>query len=882
MYRRVSYPPVHMAKQLLTSFGKKGESAFNSIGTVFSRFNVPRLGLDKIPVDIEDTAHLSKYFQVVEFNPSFTAGKNSFSFNGTDYLADGTEIKMECIDGDGNSLYIASPPHEAGYIDLANFTTAIYVNKETIGGSGKIILVGTTTKGETVRWMGNIYVDKVSANYSRTRFYNAPTLEINSFLYPVISGSADYGSSQAGSSHLVTINGSFTGYSYNRYQSPTSNIGSYYRIQSNDFTLDPLLFPTASFNSQMVGQNITLTITEIKDPTIIGGETHLNSSQTFKVSKVINSHTIMLDGNVINPSTGKFAWGCAGTFTLTYVWIEDNVRSGYLTTASGSVLSDGYCQAVGIYPQTGQVLPGNFDYNTLDYRVSIEPYSAYDFDSAMNGKKIVLYTQYIRTEPGGNSYIPLKTTASFTIKHVLDNKTLQTTKPFTKYSGGKYPIVDITRAWYEVIDPQATVSSTGSFGNSYAEIIYRNLTTFSGYVARHKLFMNSLIYSPPQWEVIADEIIVNPELLTDPLASKTTQYMGGFYSQAQINRYWIQNNTNSLNVLAYTNAADSLEISAVNNVDVADGNQYVIMKTTAPHVINDSTYYPFDNELYRHLSGSSYSSNLLHLRKNTLYVLSIPNAKMIKSPTIKGSKVSFYFTSSTPEIVSEPSYEQKYGLKIGELSSPTTEPIKMFEDQLFFFTPKEDYHGTLIIVPYYSDVVLSGLSLKIYGDYAFSPDTFVYRLPFPVHMANEGYQFRAELYDNNSTIVYSGLGTSQVFDSGGESGLIDTEGNPTYVVNDFTVGGNLKLPNIGSGPTNRILGIDNGTGIIAATNISELSIIPTNNLGTVTTKDYISITTAESGNPNARAIAVRYSGSNPNVFGRRVYINPSGVKTTYL
>jgi len=119
-----------MAKQLLTGFGKRGKTNFNPSEKVFARLNVPTPDLDEIQVDIEDKSHLSKYFQVVEFSPSFTAGKNSFSFNGTDFLKDGTEIKMQVLDSERNSLYIDSPPMEIHYIDLANFTTAIHINKE--------------------------------------------------------------------------------------------------------------------------------------------------------------------------------------------------------------------------------------------------------------------------------------------------------------------------------------------------------------------------------------------------------------------------------------------------------------------------------------------------------------------------------------------------------------------------------------------------------------------------------------------------------------------------------------------------------------------------------------------------------------------------------
>ena len=143
-------------------------------------------GLDQIQVDIEDTAHLSRYFQVIDFNPAFTAGKNCISFNGSGLLEDGSEIKIEVLDADGNSLYLTTTPSDSNYVGIANFTVAIYVFQETINGPGKVYLVGTTTKGEIVRWSANININNSFQNSSLVRFYNAPYIEATPVLYPVI------------------------------------------------------------------------------------------------------------------------------------------------------------------------------------------------------------------------------------------------------------------------------------------------------------------------------------------------------------------------------------------------------------------------------------------------------------------------------------------------------------------------------------------------------------------------------------------------------------------------------------------------------------------------------------------------------------------------
>lgn len=210
-------------------------------------------------MDIDDTAHLSKYFQVVEFNPVFTAGKNSISFNGSEYLKDGSEIKIEVLDGDGNSLYLESPPTSAGYIDIAIFTVSINVYQEAVSGAGKVILVGTTVKGEIVRWTANISINTTYPNTSRTRFYYAPTMEATSLLYPVIDNTTGSVLGQ-----IVNVNGNCNGYSTRGpliYYYDANIPGFSYYVDSTTFSSDSP--GVTGFNSQMIGQTITLFLNSV-------------------------------------------------------------------------------------------------------------------------------------------------------------------------------------------------------------------------------------------------------------------------------------------------------------------------------------------------------------------------------------------------------------------------------------------------------------------------------------------------------------------------------------------------------------------------------------------------------------------------------------------
>jgi hypothetical protein len=85
--------------ELLSGYGKRGVE----------------LGLLKKPADVIDTEYLSKYFVLQEFSPELTAGKNSVTFNGSEYLKKGSEVLVECIDSNGEPLYIESTTRNSAY-----------------------------------------------------------------------------------------------------------------------------------------------------------------------------------------------------------------------------------------------------------------------------------------------------------------------------------------------------------------------------------------------------------------------------------------------------------------------------------------------------------------------------------------------------------------------------------------------------------------------------------------------------------------------------------------------------------------------------------------------------------------------------------------------
>lgn len=758
-----------MANQLLSSFGKKGVD----------------LGLDTMVVDIDDTSYLSKYFVIAEFNPVFTGGKNPVAFNGSSLLKAGSEIQVECIDSNGNSLYIERPNGTTHFSDVAQFVVSISVFNETYNGSGKLILVGTTTKGEIVRWTANITIDKTVQNSSKVRFYNKPILQVRPLLYPVVD--TTIGSALT---YQYVFTGSMTSIAVSPPRdTPRKTINPKttdvdYRVILNipdAVASAPQLYPTNSFNTQMEGQSFFVSTRTIQAPfSYIDRQTFTTAS--FTVKKVIDSKTLQLSDAFYVPFNQNQIVSNInlGNFTASYKWVAYN-------TASDS---------------------------------------------------------YQKFTPATGSPIFIK--------------------------------------------------------QSYAEIVYRNLRPFSGFVARHKLYRKSLV-QPGDFQLIADEPLGASELLIDPITSnKSYALLGTFYNQTHINKYWFcASGSVSLAMSASVRPAINSVRMAAPNGQFSTGDSYFILKNASSGITNDATYYPYDSASFNNLTGSAYNSNFISLKAGAMYVLSL-NLTMEKPEFATDSKISFYFTSSIPSITKEKDYISPFGLKIGEIATRDQPTTKVFKDkQMMFFTPSDDYFGTIVIVPTNCNATMAEVSLKVYGDYGFSPDILFSKVPFGINTPNEGFIIKAELFDINSTLVFSDLQTIQSFDPNGDSLFVfipNSNIDPTkvqFISGSLTISQSLFLPNIGQCPPSntRLLAwnVPSHTpprpteGQVCFTNIDQLAITSKAG-GTSIVGDYLTLgTVAFSGSglveSVASALSIKYDGSTNK--GRKIIINNSGSKTTF-
>ena len=648
-----------MALNLLNSFGVKGVS----------------YGLYAKQSDVIDTQYLSQFFVVSEFNPTFTAGKNSFAFNGSTYLKSGAEIFIECLDSKGNNLFIelaksANAAVVYAYKEATSYVFSIHVYNDTAEGVGSIILYGTLIDGRTVKWKQNITINKTLKNHSTVRFYQTPILEVDSAEVPVLSSNISLG--------LVS-------------------------------------------NIQFQGTVQGLAVNPPKD-------TNLSS---------INKRNTDID---------------------------------YRLTLISPVVTN----------------------NTTEQN---------SFNSQMVGATVTLNIHNIQS-PLSQTLIPISATASYIVTNVLNNNTLQISDPYYyKDEYGNNDVTNIANADFSIQYPfvnynNATSSyQTSIIGGvpytvqqSFADVTYRNIRTFSGYVARHKMYRKSLL-SNSDFSVIADEPVVVNEILSDDLTqNKFYNLLGKFYNDQHIARYWFTSSNNISLIHSPSYAVNSVFMSSPSYTSLS-GSDYFMVKNDSVLTNRNAVYVPFDMNQFFAESGSSYDSNFMALKANVQYIVEV-SAVIIKDPQEVNAGLSFYLTSSVPAAQQEPTYTQKFGVKVANITADTIGSSTVnFNDLVGFFTPQNDLYGTLVVVPSLCQAYIKNISFRVYGDDGFSPDAFSTRIPWSIAVANECFDIKSELFDVNNNLIYSDLETFHSFDPSGSTLVPYIPGGGGY--QDLHVSGTL-------------------------------------------------------------------------------------------
>ena len=177
----------------------------------------PEQKLSSFQTFVVDENPNSDYFRITEFKDTFTGGKNGFLIEGSEYLKETTEIKIEILDVEGNPVFYEPAKGIPEYYEGISSLIAVYVYNDTPIGLGKITILGElkeyidndvkraipdTWRGTyNVKWERTFQINKLLANEDRVRFFKRPQINIDEINKPIFNNNAN----------LVTQNGNVNG-----------------------------------------------------------------------------------------------------------------------------------------------------------------------------------------------------------------------------------------------------------------------------------------------------------------------------------------------------------------------------------------------------------------------------------------------------------------------------------------------------------------------------------------------------------------------------------------------------------------------------------------------------------------------------------------------
>ena len=153
---------------------------------------------------INDQVRTSEYFRITEFKDTFTGGKNGFLIEGSEHLKETTEIKIQILDVEGNSVYWEPGNGIPEYYEGLSKLIAVYVYEDTPIGEAKITILGEAKNyidadGITqeipdewksvynLKWEKTFKVNRLLSNEDKVRFYKRPVVNITEIVKPIFS-----------------------------------------------------------------------------------------------------------------------------------------------------------------------------------------------------------------------------------------------------------------------------------------------------------------------------------------------------------------------------------------------------------------------------------------------------------------------------------------------------------------------------------------------------------------------------------------------------------------------------------------------------------------------------------------------------------------------
>src|SRR5574338_535150 len=105
---------------------------------------VHKYNLRQYQMLVEDTDPNSRYFRITQFQDTLTAGRNAFLINGSPELNPSTDVKVELIDSNGNSVFLAPIKN---YVEGLARVVSIEIYEDTAPGPAELVIMGELRYG---------------------------------------------------------------------------------------------------------------------------------------------------------------------------------------------------------------------------------------------------------------------------------------------------------------------------------------------------------------------------------------------------------------------------------------------------------------------------------------------------------------------------------------------------------------------------------------------------------------------------------------------------------------------------------------------------------------------------------------------------------------
>lgn len=668
--------------------------------------------LTNIQTFIVDGVYDSEYFKITEFKNTFTGGKNGFLIEGSPFLKETTEVKLEILDANGNPVYYEIAKGNPQYYESTSILVSVYIYNDTPVGPAKITILGEAktyndngvirnipdewTGVYNVKWEREFKINRTLPNIDRVRFKYRPEIEVTE-----LSGSVFIAQIEE-----IIQYGTGSGYAV------APEIGT---VMSNKYYGDVLYKITTT------GSSVTETPQNefwVDVPSELIKKKKTNNYRYYQLFKCDGIGNIVYDGNYYVLPT--FAETLVSTYGLTIGGIrlfDDATATFYIlsgpveTTAENpvfigpvSISVDAFnnplaqCSGTGTL-QNVQPLLGNLEE---------EPYVPFT-------SSILVTQDAVSKFPGQSILAPKITIASASIYNeevfqFLSDTELLIKKPYT---------VDGKVSEFDSFEYTMSYNSITNFTesaelSSYAQFTINNLNTYVGDVARVKVF-----YKPTRtitnFELLDDLRVDSVELLRELFSGSYIEY-GRF--TGSIEPYWVTSSNEDYSF----NITGEKVFAGVAISQITPTTESFVLQTSESFSLNRDEEYTFYT--------------------NIQYTGDITSDTYFKA-YISGSSD---FSGSIQTIV--------------QLNPIPQNKNQQRLEQNFIVRESGDYH--LIIETVGDRWDFGGMSLRSAEADSFSPDYFEFNLPVTRNKPVEYFDFKFEFYDINNNYIPADLFANRV------------------------------------------------------------------------------------------------------------------------